>query len=339
MSLISSLAPLVATSQSRAMPPAPADRPPGSVAVLRARLLIAPVPVGALIHSETGTAILRVLGMTRLHTAGTSPDKDAVRLTYARVRRADLPERATIRPWPFRAADGPVERQATDPGRLRQSIRQAKREGAVAQLKRVASFDDGEPVVPLVATQSVMAADGTVLRGPLTTRADWRDPDDVNPNRREPKKVAGVKRADPLETALLRPKQHDYIALRREHVIAADQYRYAWEIGPGGARPGADRFQGFTDRAFGPSSGPTEVQSARMEAWRRLDAQFSPAAQDALHYIVLDRNPVSKWAAKVGGDRRYASGFLVGVLDALWHHFRAEVDEIMRRDSLAVVED
>lgn len=340
MSLISSIVACPTTSISPS-PDASATHDPErrvSIAVLRASRLIEPVAAGSLIRSESGAGVLRVLGMVRLRTAGTQAEEDRVRLVYERVRRAEVPAGVPVLPWPFRAPPRPSAvaapasvRAPTDPGRLRSTIRRQHHDSRVAELRRVTGLHDGEPLVPAITRETILDRDGSVLRGPLTVKATWIDPDDVSPNRREPKKVGGVKRADPLEGMMKRGR------LKREHIEAADVYRLRWELASG-ARPGYERPE-QAERRFGPSTGPSEILCQAMRSWLWVQGQFSHTEQSLLNWVVLCRGTISSWAGEVGCRRDDGSLLLLSVLDRLVEMFKGDVAKRMQQHAVVVAED
>jgi hypothetical protein len=195
---------------------------------LRARCPSDDLTPGTLMASPKGRVVYRIVEVTHVRRAGEQGYR--VRIICARVSRAEVPEGATLLPWPRdqraphghrRAGDrqsvsadpGPSEPPKARIARIRakapillglvtEPIRQAKAAAEAAQLARARRVGRDLGVVnrsdygPGIRLESMRARDGALLRDADVTVADTPDPDAPKVTLRR------ARRADPLAVLL-----------------------------------------------------------------------------------------------------------------------------------------
>jgi hypothetical protein len=283
----------------------------------------------------TGPAI-RIERVSRMSNQGANGSRTHVvdvRIHGPAVRRSAIPEGAIVhQPAPRvarknTASDEPKTTPKTaDEAAYRLGLRRIAAMASELQRERIVSLleEDGDPV-PLAQRQPVVEASGRKFRNALAARSEWRDPEDTNPNRRVPKMARGHRRYDPI-MHLLRSG-----SVTQEHALAADRYRLAWELGPGGAMPGYERSEAGSQQ-YGPSSGPTAERANGERRWQEVQSLFTvPKQRACLEAIVLQRTEVYRWAKTANMSKIHAVGYLQGLLDILWEHYKDEISEHIRR--------
>jgi hypothetical protein len=158
-------------------------------------------------------------------------------------------------------------------------------------------------------------------REPTAVPAEWRDPDDLNPNRRAARVVQGTRAVDPVYAAHLRAGSK--ITLR--HVRAANKYLTDYEMGILGSRPNAPERVGGT-RAAG-AMYPSEEQCARVRSILIAHQALGAAATQILRHVVLGipdplRRDAASYARRFGMDPKLAMGLLVAALERLAEHYQ-----------------
>lgn len=175
-----------------------------------------------------------------------------------------------------------------------------------------------------------LSGDGPILRRSLVL-AERRDPDDVDANRREPRRIVGAMAACPLR------EMHRRSGLVTEqHLAAVERLRDVYERGVCGATDAAR--SALVPGGYGAGSYAPEAQLVALTTYRlafRAMGKMGGAvvAFVALNYPPADRSDVSAWAARVGMPPLMARGVLIGALDALVTHFsppgRSVVDDMV----------
>lgn len=170
--------------------------------------------VGDLMASATGKSVFRILGVTRLRTAG-DPAADRFRLVCEPLRRADVPEGIAIHPWrlqrppppprkPPVASGMPPKPQTASPGRPGPRAR-------VVHERLVVDFG------PALRRRAVRDAAGRLLRE-ADVELDDHAADPAAPNRR----LRRAYRVDPVETlrrtGSIGPREVDAAAELRLHL-------------------------------------------------------------------------------------------------------------------------
>ena len=189
--------------------------------------------------------------------------------------------------------------------RNRQAAEAARRRDRTAEFRRVRAIAEGQasPVEP-------------VRLGRDVETADWRDPDDTNPNRREPRRVRGHKRIDVLTDLMHRG------TLSRLQVAAGFRLRDDCEIADG-AKPGSERSE---IRGGGARGGPEHAQLAAMARYRNAVRAIGPILSGVVVHVVLRNRSLSEWI-----DVRRAEGGTAETRYAVAKRARAQLIDGMDR--------
>jgi hypothetical protein len=191
---------------------------------------------------------------------------------------------------------------------------QSKRSAA-----QFAGLDGATDKGPAIRQRPVLAADRvTVLREAQVEPADWIDPDDSNPIRREARRVSGVRVVDALS------QMHKRSGLvSKRHLKAARAWAADYEFGPAGARPGAERgMTGSAPSGFGPAQYPEEARVQRVSRYNAACATLGETGTLILHHVVLgipdpNRRDVASLARRLHWRQEIVQGYLLAALDRL----------------------
>lgn len=172
--------------------------------VLRARPDLDGVEVGTLMASQTGKSVYRVSGVVRVHRQDGERKESFVRLILQRLRPADVPPGAVVRPWRLALPAPPaaVPAAVSAPPTIRRTaptdIAQRRRQDQAAQLARVRRIGreeaTGFDLGPEVRRRIIRDRDGRLLRD-----ADCAVMEDV-PDPKEPNRTLRRRayRSDPI---------------------------------------------------------------------------------------------------------------------------------------------
>src|ERR1700722_10085405 len=147
--------------------------------------------------------------------------------------------------------------------------------------------------------------------------AQWRDPEDDDPNRRSPKLVRGIRRYSVLHNL----HKSDDTQITLDHMKAVARLVADYEIGILGARaPGAadhrlDRVDGHKDYDF------SQVQLDSATNFRSARAALGPRNFCLLEMVAFDNQSVSAVAEAYGINNHHAKGRLIACLDSLHDHY------------------
>jgi hypothetical protein len=167
---------------------------------------------------------------------------------------------------------------------------------------------------------------------------ELRDIDDVNPNRRTAKLVAGHRAYDPLRWYLKRRKERSVITI--EMILAADRLRLLADACAIGLSGGKDRFNlQFVSYVATPSTGPGWADIKSAQAWpkfRRAMAMFDAGERDLVTHIILLNTTVDQYRRVLRDQGKVVvdgglTAALVKCLERLVRHFRHEVDQAIGR--------
>jgi hypothetical protein len=192
-----------------------------------------------------------------------------------------------------------------------------------------------QPTLP--ALPSLKIPPEQQLRGGKAMRYEHRDNDDLSPNRRTVRMVAGHRAYCPLRWCLRRHKERSTITV--EHILAADELRRLADATAIGLSNGSRFKLEFFQHLASPSSGPSCAERKSVRAWRpfqRAMAIFTDGERDLVTHIVLLNTALHAFA-KILRERGtpVAEGALtqplVACLDKLVEHFRSEVDRAIQR--------
>lgn len=312
----------------------PASGPRQAEFIIRPNKLAKLPAVGSYMRSPSGKSVYRVIGAKLLRVGGSKKDEPRFRLVCVRARDADVPPGTVIAPWPAappRAAWKPAaavfERSVPSVA----AIRRSKLDAARAARDRVLSgAGDEDRIIPAALGTTIVGPGGGVLRGALIQDGEWWDPEDTNRTTRHKKVVRGKRRVDPVE----RLSAHNS-SVTREHILAADLYRQAYERQACALRGWhLENFGG--GGGFGPSAGPSDERLAASMQWGNVQEFVKRRAGAtgirALNHVVLERNSVLSWAEGEGLNKRgQAAKRFVEVLDGLVEYFEADIEKHSRK--------
>jgi hypothetical protein len=193
--------------------------------------------------------------------------------------------------------------------------------------QRMASHD---PEGPARVRQVIGAGPTAVMRGA------WRDPDDMRPNARAPREIAGYRTYCPLRRMMLNKGSQ----IDERQVLAADLLRSQVDIAVIGK--GARSMEALGRSGFGPVAGPSG--SAVQRVWalaqaRRALLRLAPPARVLVTEIVLFNRSVQAWchANDPPRDPKVEMGRLLAALDVLADHYAAEIDEALAKGRMLEV--
>lgn len=288
---------------------------------------------GGYLTTASGRVVYRIDNVVRLLPSGFKAPM-RFRLNLTAVPRKLMPldvKPATLRDgWrPARnAPSGPLQLisdrsdiatavAAGDKRAVGLAIASSRSRSLDAQRRRVrALLEDDDAIgraVPTVRTQEIVGPSGELIRPPTAERAEWRDPDDMAPNRRTVRMVSSWRFSDVLAKQAKINSQ-----INKRHIRAANHLRRDYELGVAGARPGYQR-PAIRDASFGPGSGPTEATALALLRYDRARRAVGPLFEILLHVVIGNND-----AASYRGMGRQAAGYLLAALDALAEHYEPE---------------
>lgn len=188
---------------------------------------------------------------------------------------------------------------------------------------------------PLPATARLLMTHGPTA----VMEAEWRDPEDVQPDaRRHSRTIRGHRAYDPLRWS--RRRHGDASSITELHVHAADRLRRAYDLAALGGLPGVVWLRGAIPHQthYQPLSGPRIASLAMLRAhreFRRAMAIFVLRHELFLiAAVVLENTSISAWTRflKASGKPsapQAETKRLVAALDKLVQHYDTEIKEDM----------
>lgn len=169
-----------------------------------------------------------------------------------------------------------------------------------------------EERAPRAQREAVLDRHGLVVREAIAEASSWRDPDDLNPNARSPRLVAGYRRVDELRRL--------YVSggVTEKQFKAAQQLLTDCELA-GGARPGSQPASVRVDAAS--QFGPGQVQLDAARRFREAMQVLGQFASAVLMYALLENAKVSEVARNFNVQHYQALGWLQGALERLVEHY------------------
>jgi hypothetical protein len=166
---------------------------------------------------------------------------------------------------------------------------------------------------PAIQRRQITTANGAVLREPMVEHAEWRDPDDLNPNARAPRVVVAFRRVDQL----LKLAEAG-TGITDEHVTAGQRFMRDAEAADG-ARPGRDLAEGRID---GAQSGPGDSRLFALRRYREAVQAVGQRGSAIVTLVVVENCTISDLARRLGVKQHYAAlGMLIAALDRLAEHY------------------
>jgi hypothetical protein len=159
-------------------------------------------------------------------------------------------------------------------------------------------------------------------------KTEWRDPTDDKPSAlKTARSVTGFRSFCSLRRMMQGPGSQ----IETKHVRAADKLRTNCDVACLGYT-GLKQLIGLPvdSLQYRPSTGPSKnaIKQARAcKVVQRAFALFTRRQCELLMFVVLENNPVSQWAQRVGSQPGLEMGTLIAVLDILAKHFDAEIED------------
>jgi hypothetical protein len=159
------------------------------------------------------------------------------------------------------------------------------------------------------------------LRTGKVVRAEWRDPDDLDPKRRVARTIQGYRAHCPLRRCIAKFGERSGIS--PEHLDAADRLRACYD----GARIG---FAGLRDWRpvgslhYGPLAGPTKSALRQFRCrimFDRIWSLFEPPSRVLLLMVVLKNIPLARFVELTDVSYNLTKELLLGALDRLVEWF------------------
>jgi hypothetical protein len=289
--------------------------------IVPAALFPEPPLAGMAFASVSGTTAFVVTKSRRMIGAPNRAKGESLRVFGHRLSAANLPAGTTAMPWPKPAVRAPSQaaREVMGPHLAPvtlQAKQAAERKRLIAN-KRSASQADAKSEVP--AAQ--------ILTGHARS-ATWRDPADLNVQRRFAKEISGHRAGDAIKMLV------DNNAINRKQARVADRLRRHYEQGVIGMRGGPK--WDFAPSGFGPSLGPSEIQCQALEHYNRAMGALGRLGDIVLCCCLDGVETLSAYATRTGINRQVASGRLASALDVLMDHYdRVDGDAKVSQRSIA----
>lgn len=281
------------------------------------RFTKAPV-AGDYFTSQSGLTLLAVTKVRRMVDTHCGL---RYRLMGMRVKLTDVPAGIEVQPWPRKITPPPTPTAdsfigpppAPRPILSTTTKRTAARRRAVELLR---DDRDSNRVVHKVRVEN-----RTVLL------ADWRDPDDLSPNRRTARVVHGYRARDSVQVLL------DGGSISRGHAAAAKRFRKEYELGELGLR--ACRDLSMAPDGFASGTGPSESRMKHLQTYHATIAALLPHLLEIVIAIVIHDETIHSYAAKRRMNRQSISGYMLASFDYLRDYYQRLDEDRRRQEKLA----
>lgn len=282
--------------------------------VFAAEAFANPPEPGAYLQSVSGRTAVSLSKVRRIIGDRSGP---RYRLIGFRIRVADLPTGAVVIPWPVRpklpsrAANAVMGPPPPVKARAKREVEKIEARRRVVTLLR--DDRDGNRVV-----HKVRIDNETVFNG------NWRDPDDLSPNRRSAKVIHGFRGRDCVQYLV------DHNIISKSHAAAARRFRKEYELGEIGLR--ASRNLAEQPSGFSSGIGPSEARVRAMQTYRATAGALLPHMLDAIVAVaVFDQTIKDYAAARKMNNAQAASGYVLAALDLLRDHYR-RIDDVAKNE-------
>lgn len=277
--------------------------------VFPADAFVEPPKPGAYLSSRSGLTALSVSKVRRI--VGDRKAATGYRVFGMRVRLSDLP--LGCEPLPWRQA--PKQRsRAAEPTNERKAVRtRAEREAErVDNRRRVVNLlRDDRDTNRLV--HKVRADNGSIVAG------EWRDPDDLSPNRRTARVIHGVRARNSIESLL------DHGTINKSHAAAARRFRTEYELGEIGLKPSRNLAE--APSGFSSGTGPSEARIQALQKYQQTASALMPHMLEAIIMIAVYDETIQGYSQKQKMNNvQQASGYVQAALDLLRDYYR-RIDE------------
>lgn len=286
-------------------------RPRVVVRVIPCALFDAPPAVGDRYLWPTGNSLMEVTRVRRIVDHGL-PER--YRLFGNRYGSAKAPPGPPPLPWPQKpptaakslptppsAPVTPVTRKAA--GVARKATRAAER--AADRTRVLALLRDDRDSTRVVHTAR--------LQNASVDAAEWRDPDDLAPNRRTARVVRGYRSRDSVQTL------QDSGAINKSHARSARRFRRDYELGEIGLRPSRDLAE--APSGFASGNGPSETRLLHLQEYRATIAALQPRLTEVVLSIVINNETTQGYAQRRKRNQQAVVGYFLAALDRLTDYY------------------
>lgn len=272
--------------------------------VVDSSLFATPPVCGAYYFSPSGKTAVCVSRVRRMF--GQRPK---YRLFGMRIKIAELPTGIAPLPWPARPIRPPTRPGPAEAPRMAPAPSTAARAQARDRIRALLRDDRNEQrPVPVVRLDNRTVALG-----------EWRDPEDLNAQRRSPKLIHGYRADDSVQTLL------NSGTISKRHAQAARRFRKLYETGEVGLRPSRDL--SMPPNGFASGSPPTEYRLQALQDYRFACAALGHHLLSVILAIVIAGHTIEDYAIKRRMNRSAASGYVLASLDLLSDLFKKIDDE------------
>lgn len=258
-----------------------------------------PPIVGDYIRTKSGGTLLHVQRVRRVVGA----KGETYRLQAVRVRLCHLPEGIEPLPWPLPR----VRRKATAGERLPGTI-VTRAAHEKAQRERVKALRED----PNQLVQPVRIANGSA------SRRDWRDPDDLSPNRRTARVVCGYAGRDQVQVLL------DSETITPALAWVARRFVKEYELAVIGIGNGRNLAQAPT--GFSASGGPSETRMLHMQTYESTAQALRPHLLRLLIEVIVKNTSLKDYAERHRVRASVVAGEVIAGLSYLRDYYK-EVDD------------
>jgi hypothetical protein len=274
--------------------------------VVDARLLDAPPTVGSYVASPSGQTVLLLTRIARV--VASKAKGEQFRLYAMRLRRAALPPYVAVIPWPReKRGVGRPSQAAMPPAPSDRPAIVTRQQKQTAERKRITAHRRTMQAPEHHLAEPVRLANKTL------ESAEFRDPDDTNPNRRVPKTVKSFRNCSSI----------DYLVrsgtITRAHGRAANLFRNQYEksagLGLGQSDLGAPRITSGS-----PPVGISEMQLFAIDSVRQVKKLLNGLYPLVLA-VAVDDITLKDFARRSHTNPSMVAGKLMGALEVLSGHY------------------
>lgn len=204
----------------------------------------------------------------------------------------------------------------------------------MASKRRTARRTDEPSTLPPAAQRhAVMASDGTVMRPARIERAEWSDPDDMDPGNmasartRKARQIDGFRRVSVLANLHKRSPSE----ITKAHVEAGERFTRDFEVGHEGARSAGGG--GHTDSSA--PGWPTHQQLAALTRYRQAIEALGPTLSGIVVAVVLSNWTIEQVAERLKTSPHRAVGRFAASMDRLCDFYWPEGYKAPERRTVA----
>ena len=252
---------------------------------------------GDLYWSKSGKSMFSVVRVVPMTVSG---KPQWYRLVGVRLKAVDQPPDVFPMSWPRK----PRSAIPAEPPPKRKGPFSSRRQAAELNRKRIIALRHNEE-------------EHRVKTGSAVT-AEWSDPDDVNPRRREARVIRGIKSTDIIDILI------DKGTLGKHQARAAQRFRKEYELGEVGLR--ASRGLAEVRSGFEPGEGPSASRLLHLEAWQATAYVVGKYAMPLMIHVLIFGKTTTSYAEQNRMGRHLPAGMLLNSLNRLREHY-GEIDK------------